>query len=358
MKICSVVGTRPNFVKEFLVNRELKRRGIKEVVIHTGQHYDYEMSQIFFDCFDLPAPDYHLQLENTDNIRFSAHAIIELAAVFRTEQPTWVLSYGDVNSTMAAAIAASKLGIPFAHVEGGIRAQDRYNPEEINRRVSDVLAEVIFCCTETEVRNLEKEGFEPRRIELSGDLMKDALMATLHTYQIKPIREDYLVLTLHRQENLAAPARLRAIIDGIIRADRRVIFPAHPRTIKALEGYGIMNLIGPSRIELRKPMGYVDFVRLAAGADKILTDSGGVRREAYLLHKPCIVLFDLSWFPEIAEAGWKVMVGPDAERIASLIRTYEPTGPHRELFGNGYAHRKIVDILEARCLTDRPAWRC
>src|SRR6266513_6463530 len=194
MKICSVVGTRPNFIKEYLVNQELRRRGIRGVLFHTGQHYAYEMSQAFFECFELPAPDYHLHIANTNGVDFGAQTILELAPVFRAEKPDCVLSYGDVNSTMSAAIAASKLGIPFAHVEGGIRAVDRLNPEEINRRVSDVLADVIFCCTGTDVANLQREGFEPERIELTGDLMKDALMLTLQQCNLRPVRGDYSVL--------------------------------------------------------------------------------------------------------------------------------------------------------------------
>jgi UDP-GlcNAc3NAcA epimerase len=348
MKICSVVGTRPNFVKEYLVNLELRRRGIREVLIHTGQHYDYEMSQAFFECFDLPAPDYHLQIANNDNASFSARAILELAPVFAAEKPNCVLAYGDVNSTMSAAIAASKLRIPFAHVEGGIRTLDRNNPEEINRRVSDVLADIIFCCTKTDVGNLEKEGYEPDRIDFSGDLMKDALLMTLKKYDMELSRGDYHVLTLHRQENLTDEARLRLIIDGLIEAGRRIIFPAHPRTLQSMENFGLIDMLRKSQIQVCKPMGYVDFVRLAAGADKILTDSGGVRREAYLLRKPCIVLIELSWFPEISQAGWKVLTGPDPSRIADLIRSFEPTGPHQELFGDGSAHRKIVDGLVRR----------
>jgi UDP-N-acetylglucosamine 2-epimerase (non-hydrolysing) len=214
MKICSVVGTRPNFVKEYLVNQELKRRGVQEILIHTGQHYDYEMSQAFFECFDLPAPDYHLQIANTDGLDFTAQATLQLAPVFRTEKPDCIMSYGDVNSTMSAAIAAAKLRVPFAHVEGGIRAADRYNPEEINRRVSDVLSDLIFCCTRTDVENLEKEGYEQERFDLSGDLMKDALLMTLRKYNITPVRGNYLVMTLHRQENLTDGARLRAIMEG------------------------------------------------------------------------------------------------------------------------------------------------
>ena len=348
VKICSVVGTRPNFVKEYLVNRELRERGIREVLIHTGQHYDYEMSQAFFECFDLPAPDHHLQISNRDNVSFSARALMELASVFEAEKPDCVLAYGDVNSTMSAAIAASKLRVPFAHVEGGIRAVDRYNPEEINRRVSDVLADVIFCCTQTDVGNLKTEGYEAHRIEFSGDLMKDALLLTLQKYGIEPVRGDYHVLTLHRQENLDDDARLCAIFEGLVRSKRRIVFPAHPRTVKRLETLGLVDMLRGSDIELCKPMGYVDFVRLAAGADKILTDSGGVRREAYLLHKPCIVLIELSWFPEISQTGWKVLTGPDPARIADLVRNFEPTGPHMELFGDGAAYRRIVDGLVSR----------
>jgi UDP-GlcNAc3NAcA epimerase len=348
MKICSVVGTRPNFVKEYLVNRELKRRGVQEILIHTGQHYDYEMSQTFFECFDLPSPDYHLQIPNCDGVDFSARAILDLAGIFRAERPSCVLSYGDVNSTMSAAIAANKLRIPFAHVEGGIRADDRFNPEEINRRVSDVLADVIFCCTKSAVEKLEKEGYEPDRIEFSGDLMKDALLATLNKYDIEVSRGDYLVLTLHREENVTDETRLRGIVAGLIASRRRIIFSAHPRTMQRMKSFGVMEMIHDSNVELRSPLGYVDFLRLMAGADKVLTDSGGVRREAYLLRKPCVVLIEISWFPEISKAGWKVLTGPDSDRIADLVQNFEPSGPYQELFGDGTAHVKIVDGLVRR----------
>ena len=348
MKICSVVGTRPNFVKEYLLYRELKRRGIQEILVHTGQHYDYEMSQAFFECFELPSPDYHLQIPNSDGVDFSARAILELAAVFRKEKPCCVLSYGDVNSTLSAAIASTKLGIPFAHVEGGIRGSDRFNPEEINRRVSDVLADVIFCCTKTDVGTLANEGYHPDRVEFSGDLMKDALLKTVEQYRMEVSRGDYLVLTLHRQENLTNGTRLKAIFAGLIKSQRRIIFPAHPRTLQSMKDFGVLEMLRGSQIELCSPMGYVEFLRLMAGADKILTDSGGVRREAYLLRKPCIVLIEISWFPEISEAGWKVLTGPDPDRIANLIRDFEPRGPYKELFGDGTAHVKIVDGLIRR----------
>jgi len=348
MKFFSVIGTRPNFVKEFLVNRECRKRRIDEIMIHTGQHYDYEMSQVFFEGFNLPEPDYYLDIENHNSAQFSGEVILKLDKVLRQDCPDFVLSYGDVNSTLAAAVAGIKNKIPFAHVEGGIRSKSLYNPEEINRRVADVLAEVIYCCTKTDVKNLEEENVESRRIVLSGDLMKDALIYTLHNQGIVASRGDYMVLTLHREENVENGNKLNAIFEGLIKSGKRIVFPAHPRTLKKLETNGLMKRIAHSKIEILKPLGYLDFIRVVAGADKVLTDSGGVRREAYLMRKPCVVLIELSWFPEISEAGWKVLTGPDPEKIARLINDFEPTGKYREIFGDGKAHIKIIDDLEKR----------
>ena len=348
MRFYSVVGTRPNFVKEFFINVEATKRGFHEIIVHTGQHYDHDLSGVFFEDFALPVPHYFLAVENTDNVSFTAGTIQRLGELFCEDRPDFVLAYGDVNSTLSAAIAASKLKIPFAHIEGGIRSSDRYNPEEINRRVADTLAEVNYCCTNTDVLNLKTEGHEANRIVMSGDLMKDVLMFTLSRLELPVVRGDYMVLTLHRQENVITRERLEAIVDGLVRSERRILFPAHPRTRNQLEKFGLMKRLAQSKVEVMKPLGYVEFIKLAAGANKILTDSGGVRREAYLLKKPCVVLIELSWFPEISQAGWKVLTGPDPERIAYLINAFEPTGPHRELFGDGRAHIKILDDLERR----------
>ncbi|MHA1386612.1 MAG: non-hydrolyzing UDP-N-acetylglucosamine 2-epimerase [Candidatus Helarchaeota archaeon] len=348
MKFFSVVGTRPNFIKEFLVNRECKKRDIQEILVHTGQHYDYEMSQVFFEDFDLPQPDYFLDQKNDNILAFTGNSIIQLGNLLRKKRPDFVLSYGDVNSTLAAAIASTKLGIPFAHVEGGIRSVDLYNPEEVNRRVSDVLAEVIYCCTRTDFNNLKREGYEPHRIVLSGDLMKDALFHTLEHNDIKIYKGDYMVLTLHRQENVLNSERLETILDGLIRSKKRIIFPAHPRTLKQIEHFGLIKKLASSNIEVLKPLSYVKFIQLAAGAEKILTDSGGVRREAYLLKKPCIVLIELSWFLEISQAGWNVLTAPHSEHIAYLINNFKPKKEHPEIFGDGKAHIKIINDLEER----------
>lgn len=348
MKFFSVIGTRPNFVKEFLINKECKKRSIEELIIHTGQHYDYEMSQVFFDVFNLPKPDYYLGVDNNNSAQFSADVILRLNELLRDIRPDFVLSYGDVNSTLSAAISATKNRIPFAHVEGGVRGGDLYNPEEINRRVADVLAEVNYCCTKTDVANLEHENFNSNRIVFSGDLMNDALMYTLEHNNIKLFRGDYMVLTLHRRENVVFPERLKAIMEGLIKSDQRIVFPAHPRTLKQIEANGLMSHIGKSKIEIVRSMDYLDFVKLLAHANKVLTDSGGVRREAYLMKKPCIVLIEISWFPEISKAGWKVLTGPDPDRIIRLIKDFEPTGKHRNIFGDGKAYLKIIDDLETR----------
>ena len=348
MNFYSIIGTRPNFVKEFLINRECRKRGIAEIVVHTGQHYDYEMSQVFFDGFNLPTPDQYLGIENINSTQFTAEVILRLDKLLRRNRPDFVLSYGDVNSTLSAAVASAKNHIPFVHVEGGVRGHDLYNPEEINRRVADVLAAVNYCCTKTDVANLKKENHETSRICLTGDLMYDALKYTMENHAIKVARGDYMVLTLHRQENILDGARLTAIFEGLIKSNKRIVFPAHPHTLKQINTNGLINRLSNSKIDIVKPMGYLEFLRLLAGADKVLTDSGGVRREAYLLKKPCIVLIELSWFPEISHAGWKVLTGPDIDGIANLVRTFEPHGEHRTIFGNGDAYLKIINDLEVR----------
>ena len=348
MKFYSIVGVRPNFVKEFLIDRECQRRGIHKKLVHTGQHFDYDMSQVFFGDFQLPKPDYYLEICNSDNVSFTGELISRLGKLLMEDRPDFVLAYGDVNSTLAAAVAAAKLAIPFVHVEGGIRTPQLYNPEEINRRVSDVLAKVIYCCTSSDVIQLQKEGYEQERIVFSGDLMKDALVCTLKEHNIQISKGDYMLLTLHRQENVMSRHRLEAIVDGLILSGKHIIFPAHPRTRSQLESYGLAKKLAHSRVEIVKPQGYVEFIRLAAGSEKILTDSGGVRREAYVLKKPCIVLIELSWFPQITQAGWNVLTKPETKRIARLVKEFEPHGNQPEIFGDGRAYERILDDLEGR----------
>lgn len=349
IKVISVVGTRPNFVKEFLINREFRRREIKEVIVHTGQHYDYEMSKLFFENFDLPEPDYHFGNSGMSNIQQTAEIMRYMEDVLKTEKPDCTLIYGDVNSTLAAAVASAKLRIPVAHVEGGVRSWSLYNPEEINRRVSDHLSELVFSCTKTDYENLLNENFDKERIVLSGDIMKDVLLFVLEKENIPYKRGNYSVVTIHREENVESKERLTNIISGLLESQNKITFPVHPRTRKKLEQYGLIERIERNqRIELTEPKGYINFLRLLAGANKVITDSGGVRREGYILKKPVIVLINITWFPEILKAGWKFIADANSDKIVKAIRKFEVPEVHPDIFGDGKAHKKIVESIIER----------
>ncbi len=349
MKIVSVVGTRPNFVKEFFIHKELKNRNVKEILVHTGQHYDYEMSKIFFEDFNIAKPDYHFENSNHSSIRQVASTMVYMEDVLQKEKPDCTLIYGDVNATLSAAIASAKLRIPVAHIEGGVRSKSLYNPEEINRRVSDQLSSLIFTCTRTDYNNLLKENFSKDRVVLSGDIMKDVVLHTVKKNNIEVKRGDYNVVTVHREENVESEERLTRIVSGLCISKAKIVFPAHPRTRKRLEEFDLIDkYIKNSNIELMEPRGYTEFIKLLAGANKVITDSGGVRREGYILEKPVLVLIDITWFPEILEAGWKIIVDTDPEKIAEAINKFEPLNVHSEIFGDGHAYEIIVDSLVSR----------
>jgi len=349
MKVISVVGTRPNFVKEFFIHKELKKRGIKEILVHTGQHYDYEMSKIFFENLNITKPDYHFSNSSLSSIQQIAHIMEYMEDVLKKEKADCTLVYGDVNSTLAAAVTSAKLKIPVVHIEGGIRSINLYNPEEINRRVSDHLSALIFACTRTDYQNLLKENFSKDRIILSGDIMKDVLLYTVDKENIKVERGNYSIATIHREENVESEERLTSVISGLIKSKERIIFPVHPRTRKKLEKFGLTNIIIKNqRIELTEPQSYTKFVRLLAGANKVITDSGGVRREGYIFGKPVIVLINITWFPEILKAGWKFVADADTDKITDAINNFEPACKHPNIFGDGNAHKIIVENLISR----------
>jgi len=349
MRVISVVGTRPNFVKEFFIHKELKKRGIKEILVHTGQHYDYEMSKIFFENFDITKPDYHFSNSSLSGIQQVAHIMEYMEGILKKEKADCTLVYGDVNSTLAAAVASAKLKIPVVHIEGGIRSPNLYNPEEINRRVSDHLSVLIFACTKTDYQNLLEENFPRERIVLSGDIMKDVLLYTVDKENIKVERGRYSVVTIHREENVESKERLTSIVSGLIKSKEKIIFPVHPRTRKKLEKFGLINLITKSStVEIAEPQSYLKFVKLLAGANKVITDSGGVRREGYILGKPVIVLINITWFPEILKAGWKFIADADTDKIAGAINNFETDKKHPNIFGDGNAYKVIVDSLISR----------
>jgi UDP-N-acetylglucosamine 2-epimerase (non-hydrolysing) len=250
-----------------------------------------------------------------------------------------------VTSGAAAALASAKLKIPVVHIEGGVRSPHLYNPEEVNRRVTDVVSKLIFASTRNDYATLLREDFSPDAVCLSGDLMKDSLLLTLVEEQIESRASDYVVATIHRDENVQSPRRLTAIVDGLIACAIDVRFPVHPRTRQKLEHYGLFARLSGSRVKLLEPTGYVTFVRMLAGARRVLTDSGGVRREAYILGKPVIVPTDIVWFPEIVESGWMVTVDADPTAIAQLLREFTPTTPRPSIFGDGNARHVIADRI-------------
>ncbi len=351
-KIVTVVGTRPNFNKEMLIHKYLKKAGIKEILVHTGQHYDFEMSRIFFEDCDLPEPDYKLEVGSSTHGKQTALILERTEAILLNEQPDMVLVYGDVNSTMAAALAAAKLRIPIAHIEAGPRNKIQYMPEEINRVVTDRISTLLFAPTKEAYEHLVNENYPLDRIFFTGDILKDNLLYIIkkHNIQIvQPKQATYLLATVHRCENTDVKEHLQEIVEGFINSEEKIIFPLHPRTKKQLELFGLFEeLKQAENIELKPPLGYVEFVKYLAGAKKVLTDSGGVRREAYILGKPVITVIneDGEWWPEIVAAGWNKITGPDKHKIITAIKTFDPTRlPQPDIFGDGTAARQIVTII-------------
>ncbi len=346
-RILTVLGARPNFNKEMLINRLFAKAGIEEIIAHTGQHYDHGMSGVFFKELGIPKPSHFLSAGGENGALQIARIIERLFPILAKEKPDATLVYGDVNSTSAAAIASARAGVEVFHIEAGVRSQYLYNPEEINRRIADHLSVLNFAPTKEAHSNLLSEGFGPKNAIFTGDVLSDSLDFTLKQHGISPVRGGYILATIHREENRTAK-RLSEILSGLASSKRKVVLPLHPGTKKAIADLGLLPLLSPQNISVLEPQGYVDFTRLLAGADKVVTDSGGVRREAYLLGKPCIVPIDIVWFPEIVSAGWMKIVNQDRKEIAKAISEFEPAGARPEIFGNGHAAEKIVEAIKLR----------
>ncbi len=353
MKILTVVGARPQFVKAAPVSRALQTAGLDEFLVHTGQHYDANMSQIFFDELGIPRPDVNLGVGSGPHGRQTGEMLIRLEEVMMAEKPDTVLVYGDTNSTIAAALAAVKLHIPVAHVEAGLRAFNREMPEEHNRVLTDHCADLLFCPTQTAVDNLHKENIT-RGVFLTGDVMYDAaLIFGQQARQRSDVlarlgleAKSYLLATIHRPHNIDFPERLAGILDAFGLLDAPVILPIHPRTRKKIAelGLGLADLAARG-VRIIDPVGYLDMLMLEQNARLILTDSGGIQKEAYFFQIPCITLRnDTEWWKTL-DAGWNVLVGWDPEKILHAARTLAPSGPQPPLFGDGHAAEKIASIL-------------
>lgn len=346
--ILSIVGARPQFIKAAPVSRALASH-FNEVMIHTGQHYDYEMSDLFFKEMDMRQPDFNLGIGGGTHGAQTGMMLIEIEKVISTVKPDCVLVYGDINSTLAGALAAAKVGIPLAHVEAGLRSYNRTMPEEVNRVLTDHVSRWLFCPTDAAVQNLEKEGIT-KGVHQIGDVMYDALLRNLELSRTKSnilkrmnLRKgEYALATVHRAGNTDNPNNMQSILDALGSLPTRVIFPVHPRARKRIEEWKfIVNL----NVSLIEPLGPLDILQLQENADCILTDSGGMQKEAYLLGARCITLREETEWVETVSAGWNSLAGVDAKRIRALYKTWKPEGERPLLYGDGHAAEKISQIL-------------
>lgn len=384
MKVATVVGARPQFIKAAALTRaiwefnenlgrtrgEASKRKIKEILIHTGQHYDYLMDRVFFEELEIPEPRYHLGVGSASHGRQTARMLEGLEGVLEKERPDRVIVYGDTNSTLAGALAAAKLRLPVAHVEAGLRSYCRAMPEEINRVLTDHLSTFLFCPTEASVRNLKKEGIRdggPRVVRKVGDVMLDSILHYSRLADVKAtilrdlgidldpgaqeadsMKSRYYLATLHRAENTDDPKRLRSILSALdeIAKRGRVIFPLHPRTRKRIETYRLTSKI--RKLTVIEPVSYLNMLQLEKHARAILTDSGGVQKEASWLGVPCLTLREETEWVETVQGKANVLVGADKERICEGVERIEKKWPFPRDFNprpEGGASERIVEIL-------------
>ena len=349
MRVLTVVGARPQFIKAAPVSRVLRQRH-EEFLLHTGQHYDDAMSDLFFRQLGIPAPDRNLDVGSGPHGAQTAAMLAGIEAVALEHRPDWVLVYGDTNSTLAGALAAAKLHIPAAHVEAGLRSHDRGMPEEVNRIVADHVSSLLLCPTQTAVSNLAGEGISTG-VRLVGDVMLDAFQQHVHvareTSQI--LKElglssgGYQLLTIHRADNVDQPQRLDSILEGVAASGRPTLFPVHPRTRAALSASHRV----ATNIRMIDPVGYLEMLVLEENAEAIVTDSGGVQKEAFFAGRPCITVRDATEWIETVQAGWNMLVGSDSATIAEAMRSFRPASARPPLFGDGHAAEKVVEALSA-----------
>lgn len=350
MKIATVVGARPQFIKAASVSRVL-RKTHQEILIHTGQHYDTNMSDIFFDELHIPRPDYHLGIGSGLHGAQTGAILEKVEEVLIRETPDALLVYGDTNSTLAGALAASKLHIPVIHIEAGLRSFNRRMPEEINRVLTDHLSKWLFCPTETAVKNLGAEGIS-EGVYKNGDVMYDAFLYNLElakeksnilqTLGLKP--KAYILCTIHRAENTDDPVRLTQILQALAKISLPIVLPLHPRTRKIIQQLGLNSLL--DQVKVIDPVGYLDMITLEAHTLKLVTDSGGVQKEAYFAGVPCITMRDETEWVETVNVGWNILTGADEQKILEAVESFNPPEARPDIFGDGHAAEQFVTALE------------
>ncbi len=348
-KIVTILGARPQFIKAAALSVVLKD-SFDEVLVHTGQHYDSNMSDVFFEELNIPKPDYHLHIGSGSHGAMTGEMLIEIEKVLESEKPDFVLVYGDTNSTLAGALAASKMLIPVIHVEAGLRSFNKSMPEEQNRILTDHLSSLLFAPTETAVENLAKEGIT-KGVHLVGDVMYDGILhfagiakeksTILETLNLR--EKEFILCTIHRAENTNNADRLKPIFEALNESGEQIILPLHPRTLKYMSDYGIKV---SENVRIIEPLGYLDMVRLEDAAKKIVTDSGGVQKEAFFLGVPCVTLREETEWVETVEDGWNVLVGASKDQILEAIASFSPGTKRKNHFGDGTSTAKIKDVIK------------
>jgi len=348
MKIVSVIGARPQFIKAAAVSRVLRTSsGIEEILVHTGQHYDENMSDIFFRQLDIPEPEFNLEVGSGSHAYQTGMMLKGIEDVLQKQKPDYTLVYGDTNSTLAGALAATKLHIPVAHVEAGLRSFNRLMPEEINRIVTDRISDILFAPTLTAITNLKNEGLEKNTV-FSGDVMYDSVLFYREMivsggdkYMTKGLPVSYLLATIHRAENTDNPENLKNIFMAFSQIGTPIIFPVHPRTARLLK----TEISIPANVIVIDPVGYLEMLWLTMHADKVLTDSGGLQKEAYFLGRQCITMRTETEWVETLHDNWNIVTGPDPVKILEAVLSEKPHAPQRQDFGTGKSATVIAETL-------------
>jgi UDP-N-acetylglucosamine 2-epimerase len=348
MKIITIVGARPQFIKASPVSKQI-RKNHKEILVHTGQHYDHNMSKNFFDELEIPEPDYNLGINSGSQQEQIGRMIIEISKIILKEKPNLVMVYGDTNSTLAGAIATNKANVKLVHIEAGLRSFDKSIPEEVNRILVSHCSDLLLCPTKVAVKNLENEGVKSKIFNI-GDVMYDTILEfekkgkieILEKLQIKP--KNYILATVHRQSNTDKKENLKEILKAFKGSEEKIVFPIHPRTKKSLKKHNLS--VQHQNILTIDPVSYLEMIVLQKNAKKIITDSGGIQKEAFFLGTPCITLRENTEWTETVENGWNILVGTDKEKILNAIKNFNPAQERKNHYGDGKAAEKICKILE------------
>lgn len=352
-KIVSIIGARPQFVKASVISRALRAQGeFEEILVHTGQHFDQNMSEIFFEEMEIPKPKYNLNINGLDHGAMTGQMLEKIEEVIKIENPEWVLVYGDTNSTLAGALAAKKKHVKVAHIEAGLRSFNIKMPEEVNRILTDRISNILFAPTQTAIDNLKLEGFDnfDAKVIRSGDVMLDASLFYAQkskersTLPPSMFEGDFILCTLHRAENTDDKARLSSIVDALnsIHKSMRIVMPLHPRTTGFLEKFGLR-----LNVDLIDPVGYFDMIELLKNCSLVLTDSGGLQKEAYFFKKNCVTMRDETEWVELVANGFNLLSGADGNLIKQHVETMlsHSSDFSSQLYGDGRAGEQIVQAL-------------